>query len=522
MTHFALRLVVPALLAVATPVRADLFIVTTTADSGAGSLRQALLAAEANAVADTIAFDIAGCGAMPPLCTIRPSSPLPRITRGAVTIDGYTQPGASENTLATGSNARLAIELDGSLASDSDGFVVGANGIAASGSGSIIRGLVINRFAGSGITLEGQRCDSNQTGCFVRDVHIEGCFIGTDASGNHPEANGVGGVALRTNAIDNVIGDSAATTTPIAANRNIISGNASYGILADTGNGDALYPARGNIVRNNSIGPGASAGVPPIGNGMAGIDVAESGIALLIRDNLIGYNALHGVAVESAASDGLPEPTVLRDNAIIGNAADGVHVSGDGLVGISGGFASGGQVVGIAYNGAAGVYVDGDAAVDIVAVPLVGNGGLGIDLAPAGPNANDDQDADVGPNERQNQPVLASARFDRATHVLAITGTIGTTPGTDVFIDYYLSEDCDASGYGEGAFPVASSSAVRTDARGDAGFAIAVSTASLPGRYLTALARRARTTGPGIVVSELSACRPIELDDTIFANGFDP
>ncbi len=38
------------------------FTVTTAADSGAGSLRQAILDANANAGADTIAFDIPGSG----------------------------------------------------------------------------------------------------------------------------------------------------------------------------------------------------------------------------------------------------------------------------------------------------------------------------------------------------------------------------------------------------------------------------------------------------------------------------
>ncbi len=40
--------------------RADTYTVTNTADSGAGSLRQAIL--DANAGTDTIAFDIPGAG----------------------------------------------------------------------------------------------------------------------------------------------------------------------------------------------------------------------------------------------------------------------------------------------------------------------------------------------------------------------------------------------------------------------------------------------------------------------------
>ena len=65
------------------------YSVTNTNDSGAGSLRQAILDANTNAGADTITFAI-GTGPQ----TISPLSPLPTIT-DPVTIDGTTQPGFS-------------------------------------------------------------------------------------------------------------------------------------------------------------------------------------------------------------------------------------------------------------------------------------------------------------------------------------------------------------------------------------------------------------------------------------------
>src|SRR5262249_25562801 len=88
------------------------FLVTTTADSGAGSLRQAIL--DANATAnlaggpDVIQFNIPGGTAQ----TITPSTALPNIT-APVILDGYTQPGSSPNTLTVGDNAVLEIQLDG-------------------------------------------------------------------------------------------------------------------------------------------------------------------------------------------------------------------------------------------------------------------------------------------------------------------------------------------------------------------------------------------------------------------------
>ena len=75
------------------------------------TLREAITAANGNPGADIINFNIPGAG----VHTITPTSPLPTIIE-AVTIDGYTQPGASENTLAVGNDTVLLIELDGTNA----------------------------------------------------------------------------------------------------------------------------------------------------------------------------------------------------------------------------------------------------------------------------------------------------------------------------------------------------------------------------------------------------------------------
>src|SRR5262245_40936599 len=63
------------------------FLVTNTDDAGAGSLRQAILDANATPGANEIDFAIGGGGAQ----TIRPSTALPEVTHPAV-IDGTTQP----------------------------------------------------------------------------------------------------------------------------------------------------------------------------------------------------------------------------------------------------------------------------------------------------------------------------------------------------------------------------------------------------------------------------------------------
>jgi hypothetical protein len=119
-------------------VNAATYTVTNTNNSGAGSLRQAVLDANANAGADTIAFNIPGAG----VHTITPTSQLPDIT-DAVTIDGYTQPGASPNTQMTSDDAMLLIELNGAAS--------GANttGLSALADNVTIKGLVTGGCGGA-------------------------------------------------------------------------------------------------------------------------------------------------------------------------------------------------------------------------------------------------------------------------------------------------------------------------------------------------------------------------------------
>jgi parallel beta-helix repeat protein len=118
------------------------FTVTTFADSGAGSLRQAILDANSHPGAEIIDFQI-GSGVQ----TIIPLSSLPTIT-GPVTIDATTQPGFAGKPI---------IEINGQSTFGS--------GLAIAASNVTIRGLVINRFGGPGIDV------------FGSGVVIEGNFV---------------------------------------------------------------------------------------------------------------------------------------------------------------------------------------------------------------------------------------------------------------------------------------------------------------------------------------------------------
>ena len=141
------------------PAAAATYTVTTVADSGAGTLRQAILNANANPGLDTIVFNISGTGPF----TITPASAFPTIT-DPVVIDGTTQANYAGTPL---------IEINGSsLASGTDGLHIVAGGSTA-------RGLAINRCPRDAIRLE-------SLGTNV----IQGNFLGTD-----PPAPWPGGTA---------------------------------------------------------------------------------------------------------------------------------------------------------------------------------------------------------------------------------------------------------------------------------------------------------------------------------------
>src|SRR5262249_31930322 len=106
----------------------SIYTVTSIADSGAGSLRDAITQANANVGTDTINFNISGTGVHP----IAPTSALPTIP-DPVIIDGYSQPGSSRNTLAVGDNAVLQIELSGASAGGVSGLVITAGNCTVQG-----------------------------------------------------------------------------------------------------------------------------------------------------------------------------------------------------------------------------------------------------------------------------------------------------------------------------------------------------------------------------------------------------
>jgi hypothetical protein len=294
----AVLAVVGPILAAGPAQAAATFTVTNTNDSGAGSLRQAILNANAATGADTVRFAIPGTGVK----TISPTSELPAVT-DAVVIDGYSQPGSSPNTKDVGSSDAVPlVELSGASApSDSIGLRIEA-------SGSAVRGLVINRWDDRGVDVDGS------------GNAVSGNFVGTDASGNLDRGNGsFGGVLV--DGDSNIVGG----TSPAA--RNVISGNDGEGININSGSRNEV---QGNLIGTKKDGVGA------LGNAGDGVFVHDgqrntiggSGVTARFAANTIAFNGRDGVEVRAIFANVVTTGNRVVFNSIFSNAGLGIDLVG--------------------------------------------------------------------------------------------------------------------------------------------------------------------------------------------------
>jgi hypothetical protein len=447
----ASTLVVILFLAAATS-PATTFTVTNTDDSGPGSLRQAILDANANAGSDTIAFDIPGSG----VHRITPATALPQISE-AVVIDGYTQPGSGVNTDPDATNAVLLIELDGTAAGG-----VGLN-IATNG-GSTVQGLVINGWSSAAII--------SSSGPNT----IRGNFFGTDPTGTF--AKGDRGMSLSN---ENVVGGTA------PADRNLISGHAAAGVYQG---------GPGSVIQGNLIGTDAT-GTLAIANGI-GIQTGSAsgpvGGTAAGAGNVISGNGI-GILITQGLSNVVVQGNRIGTNAAgtgpLGNG-DGIQMNLNGGTTTIGGLAPGAPNV-IAYNGNAGVNVTGNGGSHnaIRGNSIYSNGGLGIELGIPGPNSNDPGDADSGSNDLQNFPIIQSVEHlgPQGAGSTRIVARLNSAAATTFDLDFYSNPVCSnfPREFVEGETYLGSAQ-VTTDGNGDAAIDVTLPVATEMGARISATA----------------------------------
>ena len=259
-------------------------IVTTTAASGPGSLAEAVTAANATPEPDVITFNIPGAGphVIQPTASVTVTAP--------VIIDGYSQPGASPNTLSVGSNAMIQIVVDGANAG------TGTSGIFLRTSDSTVRGLAVTNWGGNGIRIEpdaGGQADNNT---------ITGNHIGTDAAGLLDQGNSSDGIQIIT-----ASGTTVGGLTP--ADRNVLSGNGGEGIDLTTNSTNTLVI--GNYIGTDATGEG------PLSNSAAGI------LLNAVQNNMIGGTTEAARNIISAnGSNGL----LLNQISTMGNVVQGNYI----------------------------------------------------------------------------------------------------------------------------------------------------------------------------------------------------
>ncbi len=439
--------------------------VLSTADSGAGTLRDAITTVNGGGCATpcTIQFASTGTG------TISLSSALPAITTNSVTIDGYTGLGASANTNAFGSasNAVVTVILDGGNTIPS-GLEIQSDSVTVSG-------LAFRGFTSQAIAINGGSQNK-----------VAGCLIGTDGSLATPNYHGV--VVSGAAAANNSIGGT------LAADRNVISGNTAWGVILSNGSSQAKLEGNYigvNAAANTALANGAGGvqvdstssfnaiGTSILGNVVSGHSAGIAGIELggannFAKGNFIGTDGTglasipNAIGINVIGAGNSIGGTLSERNIISGNNSTGIAISGDGGTDVANNYigvnaslgalgngshgissSASGNRIGvtngnvIANNGGDGVTLTGTGVATVIQNNAIyANTGQAIDLDNDGVTLNDPADADSGgANNGQNFPTISYANIGGGNISLLVSVDSSGSPQTaDFIIDVFKAD----------------------------------------------------------------------------------
>lgn len=428
--------------------------VTNTNDSGAGSLRQAILDANASAGPDTVCFAIPGTGPH----TITLTSALPVITE-QLTINGTTQTGygtgapiGTGGTVGTGTDcvpgsgdelslstvARPAVAIN--CTAQTTGSCLNFNG---STGGSLVRGLSVYGLQTASTTTGLVQVTNGVTS--ANPVTIEANLLGALPDGTAPVVQTVPQGVLATGAV--------------VIRNNFIAYNASGGIFLFQNSG--TNSGSGSLVENNefAFNAGGTLGNPDsltlqFMNMMVRRNLVRNG-----QCNLTGVNFARCKGMEIANRDG----DVIEENTITSHQTAGIGTGAGNTVAIPSATIRRNIITGI--SGAAGLPASGvgiaiNDSNSTVGIPVTitrnsifGNAGVGIDLnALDGVTANDGAKTANKPNEFIDYPVITSASLSGNT--LTLSGFIGNNPaGSATFagasVEVYAADNAPDNQRGE-------------------------------------------------------------------------
>jgi hypothetical protein len=353
--------------------------------------------------------------------SIRPTDAL-QSQFDPVTINGYSQPGAQENTNPTGQglNTVLRIEISGQNINPLFGGLVSVEG----GSGSAIRGVVLNRSNGNG-----------QNGALVNlwgssaNAVVQGNFLGTDVSGTQAFMHSY---EIYAASGGHLIGG----TAPAA--RNLISGSS----------GGALFLrglAAPSLVQGNLIGTDRI-GTKVLGN--------ASGVIVDSPNNTIGGadpQAGNVIAGSIKLSSSNANFTLIQNNKL-GTDPTGTLAIGAGGVAISNTASNNRILNNIIANGTGVTVADGSTGNLISQNSIYSNNGIGLDLRGGqfggnGVNLNDvppatnPPDTDTGANGLQNFPILSAVTAIAGG--TRIEGTLSSTPNSNFRLEFFANPERD-------------------------------------------------------------------------------
>jgi parallel beta-helix repeat protein len=487
--------------------------VTTTSDSGAGSLRQAILDANANPDFNFINFNVPG--ACPRV--IAPTTDLPNIVNG-VRIDGWTQPGSVANTRSKGDNATRCIVLAGGNTRR-----WGLNFLGASDEQFWLQGLAFSGFkpgTNDGVALRVAGGTSNL---------IWGNQFGGTLSSNagslvlQPSDTNIELTASTTASKSTVGGD-------LPAQRNVIASAVFNGVLITSYTFLLVNRASiDNDIVDNLIGSYGSQ-ITAAGNGY-GIRIETSGNT--VRDNTIINSGQDGIWMEAVGAhhNVIQENRIgVRDTICFGTFCSS-GAAGNGRHGLFFNFGPHDNIIyrnTIRNNTQHGAFIFSDVGATsynnwLVETTFYNNGGAGTRFSIYNGADNDADPAQQNmANRGRNYPVLTRAYGDAQQGV--VEGTLSTTNGNYV-IDIFSSTLPDsgqprgeAEVFHKSFFSVVINNATPGQ-NGSANFSIPFSASTnLVGRVITVTATDAAGNS-----SELSAPVTYEFVPTppLFANGFE-